>query len=159
MIFRPTFRGGGTIYHYLASEFHITPRSLQRREPSFFHGNFTKQSCLFTLTRSSICKLLSNSAHFPVTVTSFDQVLLTRESFESIVRKLVFCNFSFRRRKLRNGHRSLKFYPFAYSVTHESLREAKHAYIYSPGIMFRNVIHSPSNSFSYNCLRMTRVLS
>lgn len=98
MIFRPTFRRAGTIYHYLAN-FTLRPPSLQRRADrrDTPRWQLTKQSCLFTLTRPSICKLLSNSAHPPVTVASFDQVLATRESFESIARELDSYNFSFRR--------------------------------------------------------------
>lgn len=46
----------------LSGEFHVTPRSLQRRAIPHPWGNFAKQSCLFTLNRLSICKLLSNSA-------------------------------------------------------------------------------------------------
>lgn len=111
MIFRPILRERERgkkneremIYHYLAD--FMLHRDDYKGTLFLFHGNFTKQSCLFTLTRPSICKLLSNSA--PTVTASFGQVFATRESPESIARELDSCNFSFRREESYSGHRSL----------------------------------------------------
>lgn len=124
MISPPTFRGAGTIYHYLTN--FTLCRDRYKAEPSFFHTNFMKQSCLFTLTQPSICKLLSNSAP-SVTVASFDQVLATRESFESITRKLGSCNFSFRHEEsYRADTDPLNFTLLPILLYMKGLRETKH---------------------------------
>lgn len=119
MIFRPTSRGAGTIYHYLAN--FILRRDHYKGKPSLFHG--TLRSNLVYLPGPPSVNYFQ-TPHLPVTVASFDQVLATRESFESIARELGSCNFLFLpvRRKLQSGHRSLKFWSFAHLATHEGFQ-------------------------------------
>lgn len=94
------------------------------------------QSCLFTLTRPSISKLLSNSAApapSPRDSRFLRQVFhATRRSFKSIAREhcALVTSPASQCRKLPGGHRSLKLLPFClyhHTPGTSGIRNAAHA--------------------------------